>query len=66
MTDDQKAAVINARAATAMIRAMGMHAENMQRQHRGEVMAYTSDDFMKIIEEEGTHWNAVAGVLFDH
>ena len=64
MTEEQKAAVINARAATAMIRAMGMQATNMQRQHRGESMAYTSADFEKVIEEEGTHWNAIYTVLY--
>ena len=59
MSDEAKAAVLNARCATAMIRAMGMQAENMQREHRGESMAFTYEDFEKVINEEGTHWNSV-------
>lgn len=64
MTDEQRAAVINARAATAMIRAMGMQAENDQRKHRNESMAYGEADFAKVIDEEGTHWNAIYVVLY--
>jgi hypothetical protein len=64
VTEGQKAAVIHARAATAMIRAMGMQAENDQRKHRNEAMAYGEADFAKVIEEEGTHWNATYTVLY--
>ena len=66
MTPEEKAAVINARAATAIVRAMGMQAENLVRQQRGESMAYTEDAFTKVIEEEGIHWNSIHGVLYDH
>jgi hypothetical protein len=65
VTEEQKAAMINARCATAMIRAMGMQAENAQRQHRGESLAYNEEAFLQVIEEEGTHWNAIHKVLFE-
>lgn len=59
-----KAAVINARCATAMIRAMGMQAENKVREHRGDAPAYDEKDFIRVIEEEGVHWNAIAEYVF--
>jgi len=64
MLEEQKAAVLSARCTTAMIRAMGMAAENQSRQHRGESPAYTEEAFQRIIEEEGTHWNAVCELLY--
>jgi hypothetical protein len=64
MSDERKVAEVNARCTTAMIRAMGMQAENQSRQHRGESPAYTEESFQKIIEEEGTGWNAVCGLLY--
>jgi hypothetical protein len=64
MTEEQKAAVINARAATAMIRALGMQAANDQRKHRGEAMAFDQVDFDNVIQEEELHWNAIHGLLY--
>lgn len=64
MTEEQKAAIINARCTTAMIRAMGMQAENLQRELSGESLAYVEKDFKEIIEEEGTHWNSIHKILF--
>ena len=64
MTEEQKAAVINARAACAMIRAMGMQAENEQRKAEGFSMAYTEKAFFDLIAEEGIHWNAIHPLLF--
>ncbi len=63
MCDVIKAATINARCVTAMIRAMGMQAENDQRKAVGSSMAYDEAAFLNVIEEEGTHWNSVARVL---
>jgi len=65
MTPEEKAAVINARAATALVRAMGMQAENLMRQQWGDSVAYAEDAFLKVIEEEGIHWNSIHGVLYD-
>lgn len=60
MNDELKAAMINARCATAMIRAMGMQAANNQTPMD---QPYTEKDFKEVIEEEGIHWNAVATVI---
>lgn len=38
-------------AMAAMIRVEGMKAENMQRAHRGESMAFAEDDFEMIAKE---------------
>jgi len=65
MTPEEKAAVINASAATALIRAMGMQAENLMRQQRGETIAYVEDAFIKVIEEECIHWNGVNSLIQD-
>ncbi len=63
MSDELKAAVINARVATAMIRAMGMQAENQHRTHRGDQIAYDETAFLNVIEEEGVHWNAIGSYV---
>lgn len=65
MGDELKLARIMARCTTALIRAMGMQAENQQREHQGNAMAYDEAAFLKIIEEEGTHWNSICDVLRD-
>ena len=43
----------------ALVRVMGMMAENMQRQVLGQSMAYTENDFTNMIDELGIHHNAV-------
>lgn len=63
MTPEQKAAVINARAAMLVATAIGMHAENMQRQALGYSMAYGEDAFQKVIDESGCQHNAVMTLL---
>ena len=45
----QNAAHLMARAAEAMIRAMGMVAENQMREHRGESPAYVEEAFTQVI-----------------
>ena len=59
MTEEQKAAYIIAMSTCAMIKAMGYQAENEQRKHLGQAMAYTEDAFGALIEEWGIHHNAV-------
>ena len=59
-----QAAYINAQVACAMITAMGMQAENMQRSMLGQSMAYTHEAFAELIEEYGIHHNATVGPLF--
>jgi hypothetical protein len=64
MTEEQKAAAVNARVACAMIRAMGMQAENAARILRGEPIAYTEEAFDRVIIEEGIHGNAIHRALY--
>ena len=42
-----------------LVRAMGMQAENQQRIHRGESIAYPEEAFSKLIEDNGIHHNAI-------
>ena len=42
-----------------LITAMGMQAENKQREHRGESLAYGEAEFQKVINDNGLHHNAV-------
>lgn len=59
MTPEQKAAYIMGQVACALAEIEGMRAENMQREHRGESMAYVMDDFVKAIDKYAIHHNAV-------
>lgn len=59
MTDEQKVAYIIAQAAVLNAQVQGMVAENMQRQIRGESMAYTERQFEDVITNSGCHHNAV-------
>ena len=43
----------------ALITAMGMMAENMQRVQRGESVVYVADDFEKLMEQNSLHHNGV-------
>jgi hypothetical protein len=63
MTSEQKAAFLNAAVARALIRALGMQAENMQRHYRGEAMAFVQGDFDNLTLEEGIEHNAIIGLL---
>ena len=49
MTEDQKAAFIMAQAAVLNAQVAGMVAENDQRKHRDEAMAYVYDDFDALV-----------------
>ncbi len=59
MTPVQTAAYVFAASVRVLAYVEGMKAENMQRQHRGEGMAYTDADFGKVIEEEGLGCNTI-------
>jgi hypothetical protein len=43
---------------------MGMQAENLDREHRGNSIAYTEKDFLVVIDEEQIHWNAIHALLY--
>jgi len=63
--NEQKIIEVNARCTRAMIRAMGMLAENQSRAHQGYSMAYVEKDFMKIIDDEGIGHNQVIIELYN-
>lgn len=58
MTHEEAAAYVMGQAAELFTRACGMMAENMQRAHRGESMAYTEHDFIMLADYSGCHHNA--------
>lgn len=60
---ERQAAYIIAKAITALISAIGMHAENMQRAHRGESIAYDSLSFEQLIVEQGISENQIIQTL---
>jgi nitrous oxidase accessory protein NosD len=66
MTNEQKAAYVQAQAAAALIEAMGMAAENMQRSHQGASIAYDEKAFLAIIEKYGIHHNSVIGLFHSY
>ena len=42
-----------------LVEVEAMRAENMQRQHLGQSMAYTDKDFMDVLERNGVHHNGL-------
>lgn len=57
--DMKNAAYIFSQSCCALIQAMGMMSENMQRQACGHSMAYVHDRFAELITEYGIHHNQV-------
>jgi len=55
--------IVNASVARALIKAMGMQAENLQRQHLGESVTYPDSAFVALIDDEGIGWNTVIELL---
>jgi len=53
MTEERQAAELNAAVARALIRAMGMQAENQRRALHGESPAYIEEHFLNVIDSEG-------------
>ena len=53
----------NSQIACAMIEAMGMTAENEQRKHLGQSMAYTEEHFIKLIDRYSLGHNSVITYL---
>ena len=48
----------------ASIRTMAMQSRNMECMIKHKPMAYTEEDFLKVIEEEGIGYNDVISKLF--
>lgn len=65
MNNESKNTYIRAQVACAFIEAMGMKADNKQREIEGYSPAYTLKDFVKLIERYGIHHNAVIDMLRD-
>ena len=62
--NDKQVFVIS-QSACAMITALGMQAENKQREVLGQSMAYTEQDFLGVIDGHGIGQNAVLLYLRD-
>ena len=63
MTQEQQAAYVVAMAACVNAEVAAMQAENQQRAHRGESLAYTEDAFAAVADKHGIHHNAVLGLF---
>ena len=63
MTPEQKAAYVMGQAACLIAEVFGMQAENMQREHRGESMAFVEKDFKDAIVRYGVHHNGVLSLF---
>ncbi|MFA5344774.1 MAG: hypothetical protein WC315_00665 [Candidatus Omnitrophota bacterium] len=61
---DEQVATLNASVARALIRAMGMQAENQDRLARGLAIAYTEQAFVDVINDEGLGYNSVRISLY--
>lgn len=60
--DDNKimeAAKLIANSSAALIEAMGMMSENIERANRGESLAYTEETFNKVVMNNGIDYNSV-------
>lgn len=54
-----EAAKLIANSSAALIEAMGMMSENIERANRGESLAYTEEAFNKVVRDNGIDYNSV-------
>jgi hypothetical protein len=54
-----EAAKLIANSSAALIQAMGMMSENIERANRGESLAYTEEAFNKVVMNNGIDYNSV-------
>lgn len=59
MTPDQAAAYIHAQAVAAQAEILGMHWQNVKREHSMKEPAYNEAHFKEVIEKYGIHHNAI-------
>ncbi len=64
MTSEQKAAYINAKAASMIVEMNGMVAENLQRFHRNESLAYDQNAFTDLIDKYKLDENSLVEYCF--
>jgi hypothetical protein len=65
MTESEKAAFLFSQSAAALIEAMGMFSENMQRQSLGYSMAYNEEAFLNVIKVNRISHNDALAYLKD-
>ena len=65
MTDEQKAAYVIANASAALIEAMGMAAENANRNQKGLAQAYGEGAFFNLIGNHDLHCNSIMALFHD-
>lgn len=63
MNEMERAAFLISQSICALIEAMGMQAENLQRSHRGESLAYTELAFENLLHKWAIHHNAALNTL---
>jgi len=61
--EQKQAAYLISQSVCAMIKAMGMTAENQYRTQRGETIAYNDKSFFDLIEEYGIHHNGAMAII---
>ena len=66
MTANEQATFLYSQTVCALITAMGMQAENDQRQLRGESMCFMQTDFERVIIDHGIGYNDALGRLHDN
>ncbi len=59
MTPEQQAAYVFAQSVSALIEAIGMFSENLDRVRKDESPAWRNEEFNNLIEKYGIHHNAV-------
>ncbi len=62
MTPEQQAAYVFAQSVSALIEALGMLSENLDRARRDESPAWYNDEFNNLIDKYGIHHNAMTGL----
>jgi len=62
MTPEQQAAYVMAQSASALVEAMGMLSENLQRVKNGESLAWNDEEFNSLITKYGIGSNDVIGL----
>ena len=62
MTPEQQAAYIFSQSVSALIEAMGMLSDNLDRARKGESPGWNNDEFNYLIDKYGISHNAVTGL----
>jgi len=65
MDKDQRAAFLNSQSVCAMIEAMGMQADNKQREFKGEAVAYPKEAFDGLQVKYGISHNQATALLME-